>query len=278
MTAPTSSLPPTSGPSELWERVITGVILTVVSFSIIWWGVYPFACMVAIFSSLGLWEFYSLAERKGLRPGKRIGLILNLAIVVTAAFWSEFVAHHVLILGFVLMFSVLLLRPQERVSPLLDSALTMLGVIYVSWFFSFLVHLRKLPQGAELLTLLIFATAFTDMGGYFIGRRFGKTKLYPRVSPKKTVEGALGGGLVAMIACSVSGLVMGIPVLHCLTAAMLVAIVGQMGDLFESSLKRDVGVKDSGRILRGHGGVLDRFDSLALAAPIFYLYTVYFIL
>lgn len=278
MTAPPSSPPPVQGRSELSQRVITGVILSVVSMAIIWWGVYPFAALVSVFAVVGLREFYRFGERKGLRPGKRLGLVVTLCLIAASTFASETVMNHVLLLGLIVTFSVLLLRPQERVSPFLDSALTALGIVYVGWFFCYLIHLRKLPSGAALITLLIMATAFTDMGGYFIGRKFGRIKLYPRVSPKKTVEGALGGMLSAVAACSLVGWNLGIPLIHCVIAAVLVAIVGQMGDLFESSLKRDVGVKDSGNALQGHGGALDRFDSLAFAAPIFYLYAVHFML
>jgi phosphatidate cytidylyltransferase len=278
MTAPPSSPPPVKGRSELAQRVVTGIILGVVGMAIIWWGLYPFAALVSVFAVIGLREFYRFGERKGLRPGKRLGLIVSLSLIAAATFGTETIMNHVLLAGLIVTFSVLLLRPQERVSPFLDSALTALGIVYVGWFFCFLIHLRKMPSGAALITLLVMATAFTDMGGYFIGRKFGRIKLYPRVSPKKTVEGALGGMLCAITACSVVGWKLGIPLVHCMVTAILVAVVGQMGDLFESSLKRDVGVKDSGNALQGHGGALDRFDSLAFAAPIFYLYAVHFML
>lgn len=278
MTVPYVSPPSLQGRSELAQRVVTGILLAVVGMGIIWWGVLPFAVLVSLFAVIGLQEFYRMGERKGLRPSKRMGLAVTLALIASALLGTEQITQHVLLFGLVVSFSVLLLRPHKRVSPFLDSALTALGILYVGWFFSFLIHLRKMPDGAALITLLVVATAFTDMGGYFIGRRFGRVKLYPRVSPKKTVEGALGGMLTAMVACSVVGLSLGIGWVHCLVAASLAAVVGQMGDLFESSLKRDVGVKDSGTALQGHGGALDRFDSLAFAAPIFYLYAVHFML
>ncbi len=278
MSAPGSSVPPVSGRSETGQRAITATIMSAASLIIIWWGVYPFAALVALGAIVGLGEFYRFGERKGLRPGNRLGMIVTIFLLAAALFFDETTANHVLVVGLIVTFSVLLLRPHERVSPFLDSSLTALGLIYVSWFFSFLIHLRKLPDGAALITLLIFASAFTDMGGYFIGRKFGRVKLYPRVSPKKTVEGALGGILTAVVACSLVGLALGIHPGHCVVTAVLVGVVGQFGDLFESSLKRDVGVKDSGSAIVGHGGALDRFDSLAFAAPIFYLYAVHFIL
>lgn len=278
MTAPPSSPPPTRGQSELVQRVITGVFLGLIGMGIIWWGLYPFAALVSLFAVIGLGEFYRFGERKGLRPGRRLGLIVSLNVILSAVFFSEVVTNHILLLGLVVTFSVLLLRPHERVSPFLDSALTALGIIYVGWFFSFLIHLRKMPDGAALITLLVIACTFTDMGGYFIGRKFGRIKLYPRVSPKKTVEGSLGGMLTAAVGCLAFGVYADIFFVHCLATAILISVVGQFGDLFESSLKRDVGVKDSGNALRGHGGALDRFDSLAFAAPIFYLYAVHFML
>ncbi len=278
MTAPASSPPPSRGQSELVQRVITGIILGVVGMSIIWWGVYPFAALVSLFAVVGLSEFYRMGERKGLRPGRRLGLIVTLNLIASAVFFSEAVTNHILLLGLVITFSVLLLRPHERVSAFLDSALTALGIVYVGWFFSFLIHLRKMPDGAALITLLLIASTFTDMGGYFVGRKFGRVKLHPRVSPKKTVEGSLGGMLTAVLGCVAFGIYADIFFVHCLVTAILVSVVGQFGDLFESSLKRDVGVKDSGNALRGHGGALDRFDSLAFAAPIFYLYAVHFML
>lgn len=276
MTAPPSSPPPVRGQSELVQRVITGIFLGVVGMGIIWWGIYPFAALVSLFAVIGLEEFYRFAERKGLRPGRRLGLVVTLNLILSALFASEVITCQLLLLGLVVTFSVLLMRPHERVSPILDSALTALGVIYVGWFFSFLIHLRKMPEGAALITLLVIAVTFTDMGGYFVGRKFGRVKLYPRVSPKKTVEGSLGGMMTAVLGCVAFGMSVNFSVVDCVVTALLVSVVGQFGDLFESSLKRDVGVKDSGNALRGHGGVLDRFDSLAFAAPIFYLYAVHF--
>lgn len=276
MTAPPSSPPPVRGQSELVQRVVTGIFLGVVGMGIIWWGIYPFAALVSLFAVIGLEEFYRFAERKGLRPGRRLGLVVTLNLILSALFYSEVITSQLLLLGLVVTFSVLLMRPHERVSPILDSALTALGVIYVGWFFSFLIHLRKMPEGAALITLLVIAVTFTDMGGYFVGRKFGRIKLYPRVSPKKTVEGSLGGMMTAVLGCVAFGMSVNFSVVDCVVTALLVSVVGQFGDLFESSLKRDVGVKDSGNALRGHGGVLDRFDSLAFAAPIFYLYAVHF--
>lgn len=273
-TAPMSPKPR----SELKTRLITGSILSALTLCLVWSGVYPFSCLVLFFSVIGQHEYQVFAEQKGFSPSRGLGLVMTLLILLSSIFYDVTMATELMLLGMIVTFTIMLLRPHKRVSPFLDAALTTMGVIYVGWFFSYTIHLRKLPDGAALITLLLFGSAFTDMGGYFVGRKYGRTKLYPRVSPKKTVEGAIGGVFTAMAACLGVGLVTGLPPQHCIVAAVLIAVSGSFGDLFESSLKRDVGVKDSGTAIPGHGGALDRFDSLAFAAPIFYLYAVHFML
>lgn len=278
MTTPTTGGQPTPPKNELAVRIVTAVVLATASFYALWSGLYPFVGLVFCFTLLGAYEFNRFGELKGFRPGKRVLVSVCLALNLVSAFGDEAALSRTLVLGFLFAFVVMLLRPGRRVSVLADTAMTALGIVYVGWFFSFLILLRKLPEGAALITLLIIGTTFTDMGGYFIGKAFGRRKLYERVSPKKTVEGALGGMFTAIIGCTIIGSYLGLPILHCPVVAIIVAVVGQFGDLFESCLKRDVGVKDSGQAIIGHGGALDRFDSLAFAAPIFYLYSITFIL
>lgn len=278
MSAPASAPIAPKSPSELKTRLITGGILSAVTLILVWSGLYPFACLVLPFAVVGQNEFQNFAEKKGFRPGRKLCIFVTVLLLASSIFFSVEVVNQLMLAGILATFTVMLLRPEKRVSSLVDTALATLGVVYVGWFFSFLLHLRKLPDGAALITLLLVGSAFTDMGGYFVGRKFGKTKLYPRVSPKKTVEGAVGGLFTAIGACCFVGFLTGISYPHCVAAGVIIAIAGSFGDLFESSLKRDVGVKDSGIAIPGHGGALDRFDSLAFAAPIFYLYAVHFIL
>lgn len=275
---------PKSGPdaprisAELKQRLITGGFLSALTLVLVWSGLYPFAGLVTFFALIGQYEFQAFAEQKGFSPSQGVGTVLTLAILIASVFYPVGSVTDLMLFGLVVSYISMLLRPHKRVSPFVDAALTTMGIIYVGWFFSYIIHLRKLPEGAALVTLLLVGSAFTDMGGYFVGRKFGRIKLYPKVSPKKTVEGAIGGVFTAIAACCFVGWLTGIPYEHCVVAAILIAIAGQFGDLFESSLKRDVGVKDSGTAIPGHGGALDRFDSLAFAAPIFYLYAVHYIL
>lgn len=170
------------------------------------------------------------------------------------------------------------LRNYPQYSPL-DLSFTLLGVIYVTCGFFHLILLRQMTDGFWLIIYLFIIVWSTDTGAYFIGTFFGKHQLAPAISPKKTWEGFLGGlftGIIAAYLFSISvsslSLVEGRILLY---IAPLVSIAGQMGDLFESTLKRFAQIKDSSQIIPGHGGILDRFDSTLLAAPLtYYLFNI----
>jgi phosphatidate cytidylyltransferase len=147
------------------------------------------------------------------------------------------------------------------------------AVFYISLCCGFIILLRGLPKGSAWLLLLAVITAFSDTGAYYAGRAFGRSKLCPPISPKKTVNGAIGGVLAAVAAAVLLGCFL-LPEVSCFklaVAAVLLTAVGIVGDLLESVIKRGTGCKDSGTMLKGHGGLLDRADSLLLAAPMLHL-------
>ena len=258
----------------LARRVVTALILAAVSLTLIWAGVLPFFAEVLWLALMGTAEYYDMAERKGFRPARRTGTLAACLLLVGGTFLDEVVVSRLftlLVMGTLIVF---VMRMPRRISTLLDAGVTMLGVLYLGWMFSYLMLLRRLDGGAAWITLLLVACVATDVGAYFIGKFFGKRQLLPEVSPKKTVEGSIGAVFCAVGALWVVGSWWGMAPLHRLLLGVLVAVGGQFGDLWESALKRDAGVKDSGDIIQGHGGVLDRFDSLAFAAPLFYLYVV----
>ncbi|MGE0493567.1 MAG: phosphatidate cytidylyltransferase [Vulcanimicrobiota bacterium] len=269
---------PAQPQSSLLRRVITGLLLSVATLAMIWLGVIPFAIQVLVLAGFGLDEYFGMAEKKGLRPARSLGKIAGMVILVGAVFLSEAQLTRLLMVAIISICVVIVLRSRDYVSTFLAGSSTVLGVVYLGWMFSFIILLRRLDHGAALVTLLVVASAFTDMGGYFIGRWLGRIKLYPTVSPKKTVEGSLGAVVFALAACWWVGAWLSIAPIHRFGLGLLVAVVGQLGDLFESALKRDVGVKDSGTVIAGHGGALDRFDSLTFSSPLFYLYAVTFAL
>lgn len=148
----------------------------------------------------------------------------------------------------------------------IDAGIALLGIIYIGYGFYSLYHVRE--SSVYLLIFIILSTAASDTGAYFVGRAIGKRKLAPLLSPNKTIEGSIGGVLFAMIIGTIFMWLIplnSISLLNAFTSAGLIAIAGQFGDLIESGMKREFKVKDSGRILPGHGGILDRFDSLIFA-------------
>jgi len=170
------------------------------------------------------------------------------------------------------LFMLFRLREMPRMAG--DVALLWAGFLYVPFLMSHLVLVRGLPHGAAWVFMLLCVVMGGDSAAFYIGTAFGKHRLYPEVSPKKSIEGAIGG-----LAGSVGGALLArlllypeLAVGHAVAVALLLGILGQAGDLFESMIKRSCGVKDSGTIFPGHGGVLDRLDSILFAAPALYCY------
>jgi phosphatidate cytidylyltransferase len=159
-----------------------------------------------------------------------------------------------------------------------EAALLLLGLLYIPFLLGYLVLLRNHPLGWQWILLIMFIVMSGDSAAYFIGCRFGKRKLYPAVSPNKSIEGSIAGIAGSMAAVVVAKMLFfaGITLPDALLAALLIGTISQIGDLFESLLKRSCGVKDSGGIFPGHGGILDRLDSILFAAPVAYYYAVFF--
>lgn len=167
------------------------------------------------------------------------------------------------------------LRDMETVAR--DVGLVVTAYLYVPFLLAHLVMLRLLPDGSSWLLLIMLIVMTNDSAAYYIGSAIGKHRLYPAVSPKKSIEGALGGLLGSLGGTLLAKFTFfsSLSYVDALLAALLVGITGQLGDLFESLLKRSFGVKDSGTLLPGHGGVLDRLDSIILAAPVTYYFAIY---
>jgi phosphatidate cytidylyltransferase len=221
-------------------------------------------------------EFYRMAL-----PGRRTGGIL--ASVVGAAFFISLVSTvlpaHLALAVTVLIFCLFsLLRINDIKVAAGETALFLLGFLYIPLLLSHLVLLREVPLGVQWIFLLLVIVMAGDTAAFYVGSSLGKRKLYPLVSPNKSIEGMFGG-----LAGSVAGAFLAratfFPQLtpaDCVATALLVGLLGQLGDLFESLLKRSCGVKDSGTIFPGHGGMLDRLDSVLFAAPTLYIYVKYF--
>ncbi|MFI5341475.1 MAG: phosphatidate cytidylyltransferase [Candidatus Methylomirabilales bacterium] len=229
-----------------------------------------FALLVSLAIGLAAWEFSRLCP-----AGTDRGL--SLLSVLGALAWHVGVTSTWGVAGVgaavagAALLRATLLKTEFRVG-LLQAAWIVLGTGYVGGLLSFASALRALPEGRQLIYFVAFTTWAGDIGAFYIGSRFGQLPLAPRISPKKTVEGALGGISAAMVV-AIAGSPWIWPRLwwaHAAVAGLLLAIVGMLGDLCESAVKRGAGVKDSGDLIPGHGGVLDRLDSVMVACPVLY--------
>jgi len=233
------------------------------------------ACFVI--GSMGVWEFYRGFRRLNIKPSQAVAIIGTLFLYAINLFRPGEYQYYMLWAFLVVMISFLyLFRIENR--ELVDAMATLTGIFYVV-FFSF--HVSLVEQTAEygILVWLIFLTAFgTDIMAYFTGMLIGKHKLVPKISPKKTVEGAAGGIAGSVLFCGMFGYFV-VPELlpHCLAIGVLGGFVSQLGDLTASIFKRKMGIKDYGNLIPGHGGILDRFDSVLFTAPMIYYYIMLFL-
>jgi len=249
-------------------------------------GIY-YLILVDMIIILGLFEFYKMMEAKGLRPYKWIGLLSGAALPWYLFFRQGIYANVLLTLTFLAVMIAELVR-RDKGHAVYHISVTIFGVLYVSWLGSHLMLLRELPIIADLdykvgFTFVIIVFTLTwcyDTGAYTFGKLFGRRKLFPSISPSKTVEGAIGGTILSiagiLVARELMDIKLGIPAAVALAIAG--SVIGQLGDLVESMIKRDARIKDSSTAIPGHGGILDRFDSLLFTAPLIYYVLRYFIL
>jgi phosphatidate cytidylyltransferase len=261
----------------LRTRVISGLLFLPI-FYLVTWELPPvyFTALVLAAVLVGQYEFYRMAKARGSRPLSLTGMALG-ALVLLSFYRPLYpplgtffpVAVSMLVIMIARLFSE---RPVD--GALDDVAATFLGVFYVAMLFAFQVAIRTGPDGKQWLVFLYFIIWATDIGAYAIGKPFGKHRLYEKVSPKKSMEG-LAGALVASAGMALLCRVWFMPKIsmpEAVIIALTLAVIGTLGDLVESLLKRSAGVKDSGGLIPGHGGILDRMDSMLFAAPVLYYY------
>lgn len=256
-------------------RTISALIGAPLLLGLTFLGGYYTAFLISVLSALALIEFLRIGERIGIRawyiPVFAAGLIWLLTV-----FWGERVWMLPLLLVWLLVCigAFALTYPEIELSSALYN---FLSIIYPVVLMSHLYLVRELPAGVKWAFLTFFLVWSTDTGAYIIGRGFGRHLLAPKVSPQKTVEGAMGGLLTSVgVGLLLWRYMGGAPLEVFLGLALIVGITAQIGDLFESALKRSAHVKDSGRLIPGHGGILDRFDSFMFALPLVYYFLVIF--
>lgn len=238
-------------------------------------GVYT-AVLVSILTIMALLEFLNIVKHLGIKVWYILTIGFTFLWLLNMFIGNKEWMMPILICWLIITFSRLAMQYPEV--NLEEASYNLLGIIYPVVFYSYLYLLRQLPQGVVWTFFTFFLVWSTDTFAYLIGKGFGHYPLAPKVSPNKTIEGSIGG----LLGCFIVGLIfwfwMGeFSFLHTIIISLIVGVVGQIGDLFESSLKRSAGIKDSGSLIPGHGGILDRSDSLIFVLPLIYYYIVNFV-
>ncbi|MDD3643681.1 MAG: phosphatidate cytidylyltransferase, partial [Candidatus Krumholzibacteria bacterium] len=271
--------PSRSRDGSLAKRLLASAVFLPCLIVIARFGSWYYFALIELVIVIGLVEYYSIMSTRGLRPHRLLGMaagaLLPAALFLRGGMWAP-----VLITAFLLAVMTAELIRGEREHALGRIAATVFGVMYVSWLGSHLALVRELPRETGLeyaagfpLVIAVFTMTWCyDTGAYAAGTLFGRRRLFPSISPGKTVEGAAGGVIFSIAGILVAREIVEMPFTGAQAAALAVAasVTGQVGDLVESLMKRDAGIKDSSRAIPGHGGVLDRFDSLLFTAPVLY--------
>ncbi|MFC2002952.1 phosphatidate cytidylyltransferase [Chloroflexota bacterium] len=268
----------------LKQRVITVLWVLPISTAVVWFGEPWFTIVVALWGLLAAFEFYRIVAAKKIPPLTLFGLIWTLLFILSPH--HDIIIpqiDHALLMSLLLTSAVVLsliwlLRHPQREGAFTGWAWTMAGIFYVGWLLSYLVALRGLDAGRDWVFFALFTTFASDTTAFFTGRAWGKHRLAPSVSPDKTWEGAVAGVLGAIIISLALVRLFGLPLNYWQATflGLTVSIFGQLGDLTESLFKRNMGVKESGKLLPGHGGFLDRVDSIVFAGVVVYYYVLSF--
>lgn len=255
------------------QRIITAIIAAALFIPFVLYGKVPFTLLVVAMAVVGFYEILKMKRISLFSIPGGIGL-LSLVLLVIPNKWQVEVVQAVgypstlmVVYGLMILLLIYVVIVKNKVT-FDEIGFILLGSFYVGLGFHFLIETRS--AGIEWIVYCLLVVWTTDSGAYFVGRKFGKHKLWPEISPKKTIEGFVGGIVIAVIFAV--GMQLIYPFMNGFVSLILITIVasviGQMGDLVESAIKRHYGVKDSGNILPGHGGILDRFDSLLFVVPL----------
>ena len=259
-------------PTDLITRLLTGVAIAVVALIMLKLGTGATTILVAVIVGAASFELYEAFRRAGYHPATVIGLLGSVSIVGIA--YSEGLDAFPLVAVLVVAFTMLwYMLEVVKARPIVNIAITLFGFAYIGIFGAFAGLLLSAPDGTGLIIGLALCAIGYDVFGYFIGSQFGRSRMSPRLSPNKTWEGLFGGMVAAVVLGGIVGTTLAPwdgKISHGLALGLVVAILAPIGDLCESMIKRDLGIKDLGTLLPGHGGVLDRFDAMLFCLPAVY--------
>jgi phosphatidate cytidylyltransferase len=255
--------------SDLGSRVLIAIPAAVIAVVFVDLGGTSWAALMILLGWACLDELYRMLDRW--KPSTSVGLAAVAGMVLAARFGGQFQVLLVMVAAVPAVFFLVLMR-RERVNATVSIAGTLLGIYWIGLAFSHAVLLRQLPHGGAILIDVLVGTFLGDTAAYVGGRAFGRRPLAPEISPHKTVEGLFCGMLVAFVAVLVAGTFQSewLTTQHALLIGLGVAIIGPVGDLFESLIKRDAGAKDAGTLFGAHGGALDRLDGAMFTVVVAY--------
>ncbi|ABK60618.1 MULTISPECIES: phosphatidate cytidylyltransferase [Clostridium] len=257
------------------KRYLGAAILSPLIIVLFLGGIY-LKVLVALLSLMGIYEFYNVSRKKGINPLSIVSYILTI-IYYILIINNSFSFQKLFLMILFALFIMLCIPVISDKYNFIDVAVTLMGFLYVTMFFSFIALINDKPNGKYLIWIIFISAWLCDTSAYYVGKYFGKNKLCPRVSPKKTIEGSIGGLIGSTLFCGIYGLVINsfgvqVPVYHFIFMGIVCGVFCQFGDLVASSIKRYVDVKDYSNLIPGHGGILDRFDSILFTSVIVYYY------
>jgi len=263
----------------LYLRILSAVIgIPLAALAVFAWNGVLLAPLVGLFALVGLHEFYAGARKLGARPHDWLGRVACVSLIAHARIDPRLSDAPLLAVALALLLlialTIELFRPDR--APIRNVGATALGVLYVGWLFSYVVLLRSF--GPWHLAVILVGVWACDTGAYLTGKTIGRHKLAPSLSPAKTVEGLIGGIAASTAVALATGGWLRSPVWARAALGLTIGVFCVIGDLCESAMKREIGVKDFGSLIPGHGGVLDRFDGLLFAAPVVYYLGLFLIL
>ena len=272
---------------NLIVRTLSGAVLLAIVLGAAYGGPYAYGALLLLIVVVGMWEFFNIAAATGARPHRTLGLTAGVVLFLTCFMqWANPMNDHLgaeLLVSGVLYFSALLPLCfivelfHDSETPLRNVATTLMGIFYVAYPISLMLFIPGLITGewtAEAFLFYLFIVWGNDVFAYLTGVSIGKHKMAPRISPKKSWEGFIGGIVGALVMGAIGSHVVGGGLGLWLGLSVVVAITSVFGDLVESMFKREANIKDSGNIMPGHGGILDRFDALLISTPFAFVYLV----
>lgn len=259
--------------TSLQKRLLSSAFLVSITLVVIFMAPeWLFFAVVQAFNLLALYEYFLILEKKNLKIHRLTGLFFGAWMGLAILNGTEFLV----LASAALVFFCLYFGKNDRDHAFLAAASSLFGILYISGLFTHLIKIHQLDHGPAFVFYTILVTKAGDAGAYFVGKKFGRVKLIEHISPHKSVEGAVGGFLTTLILSLISKIYLpSVSVIHLIFLGVIVGITSQLGDLVESLIKRDAGVKDSGHV-PGLGGILDVLDSLIFTIPFVY-YCIYFL-